>query len=130
MGVWYKWLVFYRHNGWITDGNTPNASKTFSPKFLPKPKSSRFFEKSSLWVSIVREHKDNEEIWAGCNWLSYSDNGVLHDLSFPFGKKISAMVFCCQKYSDLMWERTVLVIEKNFWNSRLKAKNLQKFWDH
>ena len=26
--------------------------------------------------------------------------------------------------------KIVLVIEKNFWNSRLKAKNLQKFWDH
>ena len=24
----------------------------------------------------------------------------------------------------------VLLIEKNFWNSRLKAKNLQKIWDH
>ena len=23
-----------------------------------------------------------------------------------------------------------LVTEKNFWNSRLKAENLQKFWDH
>ena len=27
------------------------------------------------------------------------------------------------------WEKIVLVIEKNFWNSRLKAKNLQDFWD-
>ena len=35
------------------------------------------------------------------------------------------MVFC----SDLLWEKIVLVIEKNFWNSRLKAENLQKFWD-
>ena len=29
-----------------------------------------------------------------------------------------------------IWEKIVLMIEKNFWNSRLKAKNLQKFWDH
>ena len=27
-------------------------------------------------------------------------------------------------------KKIVLVIEKNFWNSRLKAKNLQNFWDH
>ena len=27
-------------------------------------------------------------------------------------------------------KKIVLVIEKNFWNSRLKAENLQKFWDH
>ena len=40
------------------------------------------------------------------------------------------MVFCYQNCSDLLWEKIVLVIEKNFWNSRLKAKNLQNFWDH
>ena len=32
--------------------------------------------------------------------------------------------------SDLQWEKIVLVIEKNFRNSRLKAENLQNFWDH
>ena len=46
-----------------TDGpaeNTPNDSKHFSPKCLPKPRMSaqaqkfEIFEKSSLWVSIVR----------------------------------------------------------------------------
>ena len=35
-----------------------------------------------------------------------------------------------QNCSDLLWEKIVLVIEKNFWNSRLKAENLQNFWDH
>ena len=30
----------------------------------------------------------------------------------------------------LLWEKIVLVTEKNFSNSRLKAENLQKFWDH
>ena len=34
--------------------NTPNASKHFSPKCLPKPKSSQFLKKGSLWVSVVR----------------------------------------------------------------------------
>ena len=29
--------------------------------------------------------------------------------------------------SDLLWENNVLVIEKNFWNSRLKAENSQEF---
>ena len=33
-------------------------------------------------------------------------------------------VFCFQNYSDLLWEKIVLV------NSRLKAENLQNFWDH
>ena len=39
------------------------------------------------------------------------------------------MVFCYQNCSDLLYEKIVLVIEKNVWNSRLKAKNLQNFWD-
>ena len=29
-----------------------------------------------------------------------------------------------------LWEKNVLVFEKNFWNLRLKAENLQIFWDH
>ena len=40
------------------------------------------------------------------------------------------LVFCYQNCSDLLWEKIVLVIEKNVWNSRLKAENLQHFWDH
>ena len=43
---------------------------------------------------------------------------------------ILEMVFCYQNCSDLLWEKIVLVIEKNFWNSRLKVENLQNFWDH
>ena len=43
---------------------------------------------------------------------------------------IENMLFCYQNCSHLLWEKNVLVIKKNFWNSRLKAKNLQKFWDH
>ena len=35
---------------------------------------------------------------------------------------------CYQNCSDLLWEKSVLVIEKNVWNSRLKAKNLPNFW--
>ena len=48
-----------------------------------------------------------------------------------FSKKCKVgMVLCYQNCSDLLWEKIVLVIEKNFRSSRLKAKNLQKFWDH
>ena len=43
---------------------------------------------------------------------------------------LTKMVFCYQNCSDLQWEKIILVIEKNFWNSRLKAENLQNFWDH
>ena len=37
------------------------------------------------------------------------------------------MVFCYQNCSDLLWEKIVLVIDKNFWNSRLKAENFKIF---
>ena len=33
-----------------------------------------------------------------------------------------------QNCSDLLWDKIVPVIEKNFWNSRLKAEHLQNFW--
>ena len=33
--------------------NTPNASKHFSSKCLPKPKSLRFLKKTILWESVV-----------------------------------------------------------------------------
>ena len=52
--------------------------------------------------------------------------------NFMFYKVIRSkrIVFCYQNCSDLLWEKIVLVIEKNFWNSRLKAENLLNFWDY
>ena len=38
------------------------------------------------------------------------------------------MVFCFQNCSELLWEKIVLMIEKIFWNSRLKPNNLQKMY--
>ena len=38
-------------------------------------------------------------------------------------------VFCFPNCSDLHWEKIVLVIDKIFWNSRLRAENSQVFWD-
>ena len=54
--------------------------------------------------------------WLQWKWIMAGQNSIL--------------VFCYQNCSYLMWEKIVLVIEKNFWNLRLKAKNLQKIWDH
>ena len=54
----------------------------------------------------------------------YISNKILVLLNFE------GMVFCCKNCSHLLWEKIVLVIKKNFWNSRLKAENLQNFWDH
>ena len=43
---------------------------------------------------------------------------------------LKLLLFCNQNCSDLLWEKIVLVTEKNFWNSRLNAECLQKFLDH
>ena len=43
------------------------------------------------------------------------------------GGKKWQMVFCYQNCFDLQWEKIVLVIEKNFWNSRLKLWEFAKF---
>ena len=42
---------------------------------------------------------------------------------FLCDKRAREMVFWYQNCSDLLWEEIV-------WNSRLKAENLQKIWDH
>ena len=48
--------------------------------------------------------------------------GVAHTLR----RKRKEMVFCYQNWSDLLWEKIVLVIKKNL---RLKAENLKNVWD-
>ena len=40
------------------------------------------------------------------------------------------LVFCFQNCSDLLWEKNVIVIEKNFRYLRLKAWEFAKIWDH
>ena len=42
----------------------------------------------------------------------------------------SRLVFCFKNWSDLLWQKIVLVIEINFRNSMLKAENLQNFWNY
>ena len=32
---------------------------------------------------------------------------------------LEKIIFCNQNFSNLLWEKNVVVIEKNFWNSRL-----------
>ena len=39
-------------------------------------------------------------------------------------EKKTKMVFCYQNCSDLLWEKNVLVIEKNFWNFEAGGQEL------
>ena len=43
-----------KRNPQYQNENTPNASKIFAPKCLPKLKSLRFMKKGFIWVSVVR----------------------------------------------------------------------------
>ena len=50
---------------------------------------------------------------------------ILKNVALTDQTHLKKMVFCYQNCSDLLWEKIALVIEKNFWNLRLKAENLQ-----
>ena len=43
---------------------------------------------------------------------------------------VNNLAFCFKNCSDILWEKNVEVIVKNFCNSRLKVENLQTLWDH
>ena len=62
----------------------------------------------TFWLNLRKKHVQNSE----------NNKNVLQNVE---------MVFCYPNCSDLLWEKNVLVIEKNFRNSRLKAENLQNF---
>ena len=62
------------------------------------------------------------------NELTTLENRSNKSILVIFHRTMTAtMAFCYQNCSDILWERIVLGIEKNFWNSRLQAENLQNF---
>ena len=101
-------------------------------------------------ISFSSKESPPNEVSLFLEFVLIFDNGTRWFLDFHFliainGMQISMMqtqimqtiqvvlkrmVFYYQNCSDVLWEKNVLMIEKNFWNSRLKAKNFQKFWDH
>ena len=96
--------------GWSTE--TPNIEFTCGPfsnilPFFCQPASFKIF--LMCW-----KMKDGETLIKLSN----------------FAGRCKEMVFFYQNCSDLLWEKNVLVIQKNFRNSRLKAKHLQNFWAH
>ena len=72
--------------------------------------------------------------WTYWNFLTFMTLDALkiflHQVEIITSINRMYLVFCYQNCSDLLWEKMVLVIEKNFWNSRLKVENLQNVWDH
>ena len=110
---------------------------------LPLPFWNTFFflKPHSIFVrywSIVFTRKIQNFLWSD-KWSvdkirvflnSKSKNCNPHFIKPIINQFYILMVFCYRNCSDLLWEKIVWVIEKNFWNLRLKAENLQKFWDH
>ena len=76
--------------------------------------------------------------------LQYKKLHTVKQLSNSNRKPFLKCILICQRRKRKSWKwyfvskivpsscegKNVLVIEKNFWNSRLKAENLQNFWDH
>ena len=89
-----------------------------------------FWENSNFTVKMPVLYSMTGRILGIWIFLSQKSRIAISDLKLNckfFLWKV--MVFCYQNCSGLLWEKNVLVIEKNFWNSRLNAENLQKFWD-
>ena len=60
------------------------------------------------------------EVWGGAN-QGFGSCFSSRKKKVQFEFKVLAMVFCYQNCSDLLWEKIVLLIKKNFW---------KLFWDH
>ena len=90
-----------------------------------------------LKITFFTKHELQWETWYVFEKKNFSeqgsefDNGLVlsQDFYLLWQKKIGILLpkLNC---SDLLWEKIVLVIEKNFWTSRQKAEDLQMFWDH
>ena len=127
--------ITYHYLPWDTLYNTiffaeveqTGASSEFYDKFTIRYHISIILK--SMWesnvhkIAIVNESKSGKQFVKFINMLM-NDTTFLLDESMDALKRVrKEMVFCYQNCSDLLWEKIVLVIEKNFWNLWLKAEN-------
>ena len=130
---------------WSQTHYTKKLSSLFS--FKSNMDNISFYAESSLNVILLN-------IWH-LKSLKTREFCLLHDGSFNFLQlsltqfrdflfafcfyKRKSFVNCLFDFGNgillpkLFWhtvKKKVLVIEKNFWNLRLKVENLQNFWDH
>ena len=93
---------------------------------LPKHDGNYYPEYLTKMLKIVSFIRFLEEIYLPLG-LDSSMTLCFYVLTYFYRDR---MVFFFTKI--ILWEKMVLVMEKNFWNSRLKAEaeNLQNFWEH
>ena len=71
-----------------------------------------------------------EKVEIGIGIWSNETKAIIWHSMEKVGIYVWRLVFSYQNCSDLLWEKIVLVIDKVFGILRLKAENLQNFWDH
>ena len=111
-----------------------NKTTLVLARYLQKRAGSRCFYflctkrtqwRKSLW-SMQRLHCAQHVTWKAKLARIWVVSFFSFNIFFCEMTKSQSMVFCYQNCSDLLWEKIVLVIEKNFRNSRL-SQELAKF---
>ena len=96
-------------------------SQMTSVKILTDNKTLHSHFKCLIYSYIASGQKHATYVACKKIWKKSSRKCMLHRGEWYFITKI-VLTYCEKKI--------VLVIEKFFWNLRLKAENLQNFWDH
>ena len=107
--------------------------------FLSNPPPSKF---QSCLETVGRQICKNTVEWRSKLQLDFNWNAgkntkiqwwtafILKATVWYASKKRNGILLPKSFWPTVRKEKIVLVIEKNFWNLRLKANNLQIFWDH
>ena len=127
-------------NSWRNLSSSMVSSKFFTNKLTPVYllrrsilSASNFFF-SSAWRSAFFWARPTKTVFPSRSWPEIfqkilknllKNHKFLHKLNIfkNFWHFVSTIVLT-------RFKNFFLKIEKNFWNSRLKADNLQNFWDH
>ena len=139
VGMWMEWVKFY--------GCEPKLEMAIYlwPFFLLKSAFCPYWEPlywcgynlesvtSFRYIPCIPDLTFSVDNVRTTSITSHLESFLISSSGTPFCLKKSNcnyLVLCYKNCSDILWEKIVLVIEKNFWSLRLKAKNLQTFWDH
>ena len=120
----YYWISIFQ--SWRSTSRVSTTSKTIS--FVRQAFLSSFFfvfDRRNIRFLLVMV-----PFWKSDHWKLQSEILDLHFEPLWSNRICFRNGICVKNCSNLTWEKNVLVIEKTFWNLRLKAENLQKFWDH
>ena len=113
MGLFLLLLPLLKLNGLVIAKNKTDKFKIISTEFKER---SLYY----VFAKYLRTGSNNTYVIDSDGTLSSSFFVVVFVMKWYFVTEI-VLAYC---------EKKIPVIEKTFWNSRLKAKKLQNFWDH